>query len=162
MLVSIIFPIVAPACESAASAALSSSTWIFRCAHFNSLSSCTIRSWGSETLIGKFYTTRRGFSLPAFSSCCTALPANVCRCFAHYARGKKCFRAACSNECRRYAAAARPIQFLRGRACVRSMPFTSIASSSGRIRTLRAPLAAGQPNRPRSSRLPHTHSPLPS
>jgi hypothetical protein len=34
----------------------SSSAWVFRCAHFNSLS--TIRSWGSETLIGKFYSKR--------------------------------------------------------------------------------------------------------
>ena len=30
----------------------SSSTWIFRCAHFNSLSNCAMRSWGSETLMG--------------------------------------------------------------------------------------------------------------
>jgi len=36
----------------------------------------------------------------------------------------------------------RPIQFLRGRACIRSKPFTSIASSAGRMVMLRAPLAA--------------------
>jgi len=53
----------------------------------------------------------------------------------------------------RYATAVRPIQFLRGRACVRSKPFTSIASSSGRMVMLHAPLAAGHPKRPRSNRL---------
>ena len=61
-----------------------------------------------------------------------------------------------------YDVGVRPIQFLRGRACARSMPFTSMASSSGRIVMLRVPFPAGQPKRPRSKRFAHTHNPLPS
>src|SRR5262252_7080402 len=61
-----------------------------------------------------------------------------------------------------YAAGCRRYQFARGRACARSIPLSSIASSSGRIDTLCASRAFGQWKRPRSSRLAHTHRPLPS
>ena len=66
------------------------------------------------------------------------------------------------NRVVNYAAGVCRIQFLRGRAWARSSPLTSIANSSGLIVTLRAALPAGQPKRPRSRRLAHTHSPLPS
>src|SRR5207302_7590632 len=52
---------------------------------------------------------------------------------------------------------------LRDCMCFRSSPFTSIASSSARIVTLRCfSLAAGQRKRPFSRRFAHTHNPLPS
>jgi hypothetical protein len=52
-----------------------------------------------------------------------------------------------------YAAGSLRYQFDRGRACVRSIPLINIASSSGRIDTLRTSFASGQQNRPRSRRL---------
>jgi len=62
-----------------------------------------------------------------------------------------------------YAAGVRRNQFFRPCARPRSKPFTSIANSSDRMVTLRlSPSGCGQPNRPRSSRLAHTHRPVPS
>ena len=61
-----------------------------------------------------------------------------------------------------YAAGARRSQFFRGRAAAMSSPFTSIANSSGRMITQPPSCAVGQRKRPFSSRLAHTHSPLPS
>jgi hypothetical protein len=43
-----------------------------------------------------------------------------------------------------YAAGLRRSQLRLGRACARSIPFTSIASSSARIDTLAVSLASGQ------------------
>src|ERR1700694_6028126 len=70
----------------------------------------------------------------------------------------KCEFSAREGEEMFYAAGARRSQFLRGLAWPRSSPLTSIANSSGRITTLRAPLS-GQPKRPLSSRFAHTHNP---
>jgi hypothetical protein len=61
-----------------------------------------------------------------------------------------------------YAAGKRRSQFLRGRASATSNPFTSIASSSGRIVIHRPSCAAGHRKRPFSKRFAQTHSPLPS
>src|SRR6185437_3757919 len=61
-----------------------------------------------------------------------------------------------------YAAGSLRCQLRRGRASARSIPFTSMASSSARIDTVRAPLVGGQWNLPRSSRFAQTHKPLPS